>query len=331
MKAIVCTSYGPADQLQLLDLPSPEPGPKQVLVSVISAGVNFPDTLIIEGKYQFKPTPPFSPGGEVSGIIKAVGAEVRGYKPGDKVVALTTYGGYAQEVVADATHLVPLPATLSDEAMIVAGAFTMTYGTSYHALKDRAQAKAGETLLVLGAAGGVGLAAVELGKRMGLRVIAAASSAEKLEVTRRYGADEVIDYSREDLRERLKALTDGRGVDIVYDPVGGSGSEAALRSLAWRGRFLVVGFAAGAIPQIPLNLPLLKGCAILGVFWGEFVRHEPALNAANTRELFTWLADGSIKPLISARYALAEAPQALQALQARQVTGKVVILAQKVP
>ena len=326
MKAIVCTSYGPASALQLLDVPAPVPGPKQVLIEVQVASVNFPDTLIIQGKYQFKPTPPFSPGGELAGIIRAVGAEVSHLKSGDRVVALSIFGAFAEQVVVDAALVIALSGSLSDAELEIAGSMTMTYGTSLHALKDRALAQAGETLLVLGAAGGVGLAAVEIGKLMGLRVIAAASTADKLAVAKAHGADELIDYSREDLRERLKAITAGRGVDIVYDPVGGAYSEPALRSVGWRGRYLVVGFAAGDIPQIPINLILLKGSAMLGVFWGEFVRREPDKNAANMAQLFSWLRSGKIHPLISARYALAEAPAALEALQARQVTGKVVVL-----
>lgn len=329
MKAVVCEAYGPPSSLRVLDIPSPQPGPRQVLVQVRVAGVNFPDTLIIQGKYQFKPTPPFSPGGELAGVILAVGSEVTGLAVGDKVVALTIYGAYAQEVVVDANNVVPLPADLNDAALELAGSFTMTYGTSLHALKDRALAQAGETLLVLGAAGGVGLAAVELGKLMGLRVIAAASSPEKLAVASAHGADAVIDYSQENLRERIKALTDGKGVDIVYDPVGGDYTEQALRSLNWRGRHLIVGFAAGAIPQIPMNLPLLKGAAILGVFWGDFLKREPKLNAENMRLLFGWFAQGKIKPLISMRFPLAQATQALEALLARKVTGKAVILPQQ--
>ncbi len=311
-------------------MPPPVPGPKQVVITNRVAGVNFPDTLIVQGKYQFKPSPPFSPGGELAGVIKTIGTEVHDLKVGDKVVALTIFGAFAQEVLVDADRVIPLPPDLSDSDLELAGSFTMTYGTSLHALKDRALAQAGETLLVLGAAGGVGLAAVEIGKMLGLRVIAAASNAEKLEVARKYGAEETIDYSREDLRERIKAFTGDRGVDIVYDPVGGRYAEPALRSVGWRGRYLVVGFAAGDIPKIPLNLPLLKGCAMLGVFWGEFVRREPKLHAENTRLLFAWLRERKIRPLISARYSLSQASQALEALQGRKITGKAVILPQQV-
>lgn len=326
MKAIVCSVYGAPASLQLLDVPSPPPGPKQVLIRTQVASVNFPDTLIIEGKYQFKPALPFTPGGEVAGTVIAVGTEVAHLKVGDKVVALCIAGGFAEEVVVDAQLVAQLPAGLSDADMEIAGSMTMTYGTSLHALKDRALAQAGETLLVLGAAGGVGLAAVEIGKLLGMKVIAAASSPEKLHVAQAHGADELIDYSKENLRDRIKTITEGRGVDVVYDPVGGAYTEPALRSVGWRGRYLVVGFAAGDIPQIPINLMLLKGSAMLGVFWGEFVRREPKANFANMRQLFEWLQQGKIRPLISARYALADAPRALEALQARQVTGKVVVL-----
>jgi len=330
MKAILCEQYGPPSSLQLRDLPSPIPQPNQVVITNRVAAVNFPDALIIQDKYQYKPALPFSPGGEVAGVIKAVGSAVANYKIGDKVLALTTYGGFAQEVAVASDQLVALPADLSDADLQLAGAFGMTYGTSLHALQDRAQAQAGETLLVLGASGGVGMAAIELGKRMQLRVIAAASSAEKLDAARRCGADMVIDYSREDLRERLKLLTDGRGPDIIYDPVGGDLSEPAFRSIGWNGRYLVVGFAAGTIPRLPLNLPLLKGAAVIGVFWGEFVKRQPAQNAENMRLLLEWLREGSIKPLISQYYPLSRAPEALEAMMARKVIGKVIVLPQQI-
>lgn len=329
MKAIICDNWGAPSSLQLRDMPSPQPGPKQVLVRVHVAAVNFPDALIVAGKYQFRPEFPFSPGGELSGEIIAIGGEVKHLKIGDKVVGLASHGAYAQEAVIDATHIVPLPAGISDADLEIAGSFVLTYGTSLHAIKDRAEAKAGETLLVLGAGGGVGLAAVEIGKLMGLRVIAAASSHEKRDAAIAHGADEVIDYTAEDLRERIKALTEGKGADIVYDPVGGDFAEPALRSVGWRGRYLVVGFAAGDIPKIPINLLLLKGSALVGVFWGEFVRREPKLNQENMGLLFSWLHEGKIKPLISKRYALAQAPAALDALLARKAVGKLVILPQQ--
>jgi len=330
MKAIVCDAWGPPSSLQLRDLPSPEPGPKQVRVRTRVAAVNFPGALFVAGKYRFRPEVPFSPGGELSGGIVAVGSEVKRLAIGDKVVGITTFGAYAQEVLVDATNIIPLPHDTGDAELELAGSFVLTYGTSLHALKDRAQGQAGETLLVLGAGGGVGLAAVEIGKILGMRVIAAASSEEKLAAARELGADATINYSNEDLRERIKTLTEGRGVDVVYDPVGGEFAEPALRSVAWRGRYLVVGFAAGDIPKLPSNLLLLKGSALVGVFWGEFVRREPALNAGNMVQLFTWLRDGRIHPLISKRYPLSQAAQALDSLLARQVIGKVVVLPQQV-
>ncbi|MEF7616741.1 NADPH:quinone oxidoreductase family protein [Aquincola sp. MAHUQ-54] len=326
MKAIVCEAYGPPESLRLREMPTPRPGPKQVLIDVHAAGVNFPDTLIIQGKYQFKPEFPFSPGGEVAGVVGEVGAEVQGLQPGDRVLAPVGWGGYAEQVLAEGWRVLPIPAEMDFET---ASAFVLTYGTSHHALKDRAQLQPGETLLVLGAAGGVGLAAVELGKAMGARVIAAASSAEKLAVCREHGADELIDYGREDLRERIKALTDGRGVDVVYDPVGGAFSEPALRGTAWNGRFLVVGFAAGDIPSIPLNLPLLKGCAIVGVFWGAFARNEPQRNAQNLQEMFGWFRQGRLRPHICARYPLAEAAAAMHALLDRSAKGKIILTVER--
>jgi NADPH2:quinone reductase len=330
MKAIICDAWGPPSSLQLRDVTSPTPGPNQVLIRPRVAAVNFPDALIVAGKYQAKPAFPFSPGGELSGEIIALGSEVKRLAVGDKVIGLTAYGAWAQEVVVDATHVVPLPADISDEDLELAGSFMLNYGTSLHALKDRANAQSGETLLVLGAGGGVGLAAVEIGKLLGMRVIAAASTAEKLAAASEHGADDCINYNNEDLRERIKALTEGRGVDVVYDPVGGDFTEQALRSVSWRGRYLVVGFAAGDIPKIPINLLLLKGSALLGVFWGEFVRREPALNAKNIGQLLGWLRERRIHPLISHRYPLAQAPQALDALLGRQAIGKLVVLPQQV-
>ena len=330
MKAMICEAWGPPSSLRLRDLPSPVPGPKQVLVRTRAAAVNFPDALIVAGKYQFKPQFPFSPGGELSGEIIAVGNEVMHLKVGDKVVGVTPFGAYAQEVAVDASNVIPLTADTSDANLELAGSFVLTYGTSLHALKDRALAQAGETLLVLGAGGGVGLAAVEIGKLLGMRVIAAASSAEKLDAASERGADDRINYVSEDLRERIKALTGKRGVDVVYDPVGGDFAEPALRSVGWRGRYLVIGFAAGDIPKIPVNLLLLKGSALVGVFFGDFVRREPALNAENMKQLFTWLHQRQIHPLISQRYPLAQAAQALDALLARKAIGKLVVLPQQV-
>jgi NADPH2:quinone reductase len=289
---------------------------------VKAAGVNFPDILIIQGKYQFKPEPPFSPGGEVAGVVKELGEGVSGVKRGDRVIASSTYGGFAEEMTIDAERLVPIPDGMD---YVPASAFILTYGTSYHALKDRAQLKPGETLLVLGASGGVGLAAVQLGKVMGARVIAAASSDAKLAVCKDNGADELINYGSEDLRARVKAITAGRGVDVVYDPVGGPYSEPALRDMAWNGRFLVVGFAAGDIPKVPLNLPLLKGCSIVGVFWGAFTRTEAQRNRRNNEELMQLYLAGKVKPHIHATYPIERAAEALNEVLYKRVSGKVVL------
>ena len=323
MKAVSCKEYGPPESLVIEDIPSPRPGKGQVVITVKACGVNFPDTLIIEGKYQFKPALPFSPGGEVSGIVKELGEGVNTVKVGDRVIAFTGWGGFAEEVVTEAAKLIPIP---GDIDFATAASFTLVFGAAHHALKDRAHIKPGETLLVLGAAGGVGLASVELGKLMGARVIAAASSDEKLEVCKQHGADDVINYTNEDLRERIKTLTGGNGVDVIVDPLGGNYSEPALRSIAWNGRFLVIGFAAGDIPRIPLNLTLLKGCSIVGVFWGSFTEHEPRHNQENLQELLTWLAQGKLKPHISATYPLERAADALNDVLNRKVKGKVVLL-----
>ena len=323
MKAVLCKQHGLPETLVLEEVPSPTPGPKEVVITVKACGVNFPDTLIIQNKYQFKPDLPFSPGGEIAGVVKAVGEGVKHVKPGDTVIALTGWGGFAEEVLTDAAKVFPVPPMFDFK---VAATFAYAYGTSYYALKDRAQLKAGETLLVLGASGGVGLAAVQLGKVMGARVIAAASTPEKLEVCRQSGADELVNYSDADWREQIKALTGGNGVDVVYDAVGGGYAEPALRSMAWCGRYLVVGFAAGDIPKIPLNLTLLKGCAIVGVFWGDFARRQPKDNMGNMMQLFAWLAQGQLKPHISAEYPLEQAAQALNDLLQRKATGKVVLV-----
>jgi len=322
MKAVLCKELGPPEKLVVEEVPSPKAGKGQVVVAVKAAGVNFPDTLIIQGKYQFKPEPPFSPGGEVAGVIKQVGEGVSGWQPGDRVIAASTWGGFAQEMAVEADHLIRMP----DQMDYVCGsAFVLTYGTSYHALKDRARLKAGETLLVLGASGGVGIAAIQLGKAMGARVIAAASSDAKLAVCRQNGADELINYGSEDLRSRVKAITGGKGLDVVYDPVGGPYSEPALRDMAWNGRFLVVGFAAGEIPKVPLNLALLKGCSIVGVFWGAFTRNEPENNRRNNEELMALFAAGKVKPHIHATYPLERAAEALNEVLYKRVSGKVVL------
>jgi NADPH2:quinone reductase len=323
MKAVLCKELGPPEKLVVEQVPSPKPGKGQVVVSVKAAGVNFPDTLIIQGKYQFKPEPPFSPGGEVAGVIKELGEGVARLKPGDRVIAAsTTFGGFAEEMVADADKVIPMPDAMD---FVPASAFVLTYGTSYHALKDRAQLKTGETLLVLGASGGVGLAAIQIGKALGAKVIAAASSDTKLQVCKDNGADELINYATEDLRARTKIITAGRGVDVIYDPVGGPYSEPALRDMAWNGRFLVVGFAAGDIPKVPLNLPLLKGCSIVGVFWGAFTRTEPDKNRRNNDELLRMYLDGKVKPHIHATYPLERAAEALNEVLNKRVSGKVVL------
>ncbi len=322
MKAVLCKAYGPPESLVIEDLPSPKAGPGEVVVSVKAASVNFPDVLIIQNKYQFKPPLPFSPGSELAGVVKEVGEGVSAFKPGDKVIAFTGHGAFAEEVKTEAARLVPLPAGMDFNT---GAAFVLTYGTSDHALRDRGALKAGETLLVLGAAGGVGLAAIEIGKALGARVIACASSADKLAVCREHGADETIDYAAEDLRERIKTLTAGKGVDVVYDAVGGPYSEPAFRSIAWRGRLLVVGFAAGDIPKLPLNLALLKGASIVGVFWGDFGRREPKQFAESIRQLGKWYAEGKLKPHISQVLPLAKAAEALNLMAARKVKGKVVL------
>ncbi|MCY7351003.1 MAG: NADPH:quinone oxidoreductase family protein [Cytophagaceae bacterium] len=323
MKALLCKTFGPPESLVLEDVESPKPGVGQVLIEVKACGVNFPDTLIIGGKYQFKPPLPFAPGGEVAGIVSAVGEGVTQLKPGDRVFSLTGWGGFAEQALGDATKTLPMPPGMD---FVTAASVMYTYGTSYHALKQRAALQPDETLLVLGAAGGVGLAAVQLGKLLGAKVIAAASTDEKLSVCRELGADETINYTTEDLRERLKILTAGRGVDVCYDPVGDRYTEPALRSMAWRGRYLVVGFAAGEIPKLPANLVLLKGCSLVGVFWGQFAALEPRESMSNFRELLGFIAEGKLKQHIHATYPLAEAANALSDLLARKVIGKAVVV-----
>src|SRR5262245_7838430 len=322
MKAVLCKTYGPPESLVVDDVPSPAPGPGEVVVSVKAASVNFPDVLIIQNKYQFKPPLPFSPGSELAGVVTEVGPGVTGFKPGDKVIAFTTFGAFAEEAKPEATRLLPLPQGMDG---VTGAAFLPTYGTSDHALRDRGALRAGETLLVLGAAGGVGLAAIEIGKALGARVIACASSADKLAVCREHGADAGINYATEDLRERIQALTDGKGVDVVYDAVGGAYTEPAFRSLAWRGRHLVIGFAAGDIPKLPLNLALLKGASVVGVFWGDFVRREPSAFAESIRQLGKWYAEGKLRPHVSQTMPLDKAVEALKLMASRQVKGKLVL------
>lgn len=324
MKAIVCEQWGGPESLKLMDVALPEPGPRQVRIRVAAAGVNFPDVLIIQKKYQMQPPLPFTPGAEIAGTVTAVGAEVTGFAPGMAVAGLCGIGGFAEECVVDAAQCMPLPPGVP---MPLAASLMLAYGTSWHALRDRAALQPGETLLVLGAAGGVGLAAVEIGKAMGARVIAAASTPEKLAVCREHGADLTINYSTEDLRERLKALTDEKGPDVIYDPVGGQYAEPAFRSIGWRGRYLVVGFANGEIPKLPLNLMLLKGASVVGVFWGQFVSKEPQHFKRDVQEMFEWVQQGKLRPHISARYPLAQGAQAITDMMNRKVMGKVVITA----
>ncbi|MEO8297338.1 MAG: NADPH:quinone oxidoreductase family protein [Burkholderiales bacterium] len=322
MLAVLCKRHGPPETLVIEEVPSLEAAPGEVVIAVHAASVNFPDTLIIENKYQFKPPLPFSPGGEVAGTVKQVGLGVTGFKAGDRVIALCGSGAFAEEVRVAANRLVHLPPGV---AMVPASALLTTYGTTHHALKDRAQLQPGETLLVLGAAGGTGASAIEIGKQLGARVIAAASSDEKLALCRRMGADDVINYARDDLREQLRKLVGDKGVDVVYDPVGGPYAEPALRSMAWCGRYLVIGFAAGEIPKVPLNLPLLKGCAILGVFYGSHMDREPQRFQEGVGELLQWLAQGRIKPAITVEWPLERTAEALQRLGQRQVLGKIVL------
>ncbi len=322
MKAVLSEVVGPPEALVVKEVPTPEPGNGEVRVKVHAAGVNFPDTLIIEDKYQFKPPRPFSPGGEASGIVDKVGEGVTAVKVGDRVIVMTGHGAFAEYVVAGESRVIPI---IGDMPYDVAAGFTMTYGTSHHALKQRARLQPGETLLVLGAAGGVGLTAVELGKVMGARVIAAASTDEKLELCKQYGADEVINYSTEDLREGIKRATGGKGPDVIYDPIGDKYAEPAFRSIGWNGRYLVVGFAAGEIPKLPLNLALIKGASIVGVFWGMFTGVEPKVHADNMRELLTWYAEGKLKPHVSEHFSLDDGPKAIRWMMDRKAKGKVVL------
>ena len=322
MEALQCVEWGGPEKLQLAECPLPVPAAGEVRIRVEAAGVNFPDALIVQKKYQVQPPLPFVPGTEVAGTVDAVGEGVGRLRPGDRVVAFVGTGGFAQYVCASQAQVAPLPPAI--DAAVAAG-FTLTYATSQHALVERGQLKPGETLLVLGAGGGVGLAAVELGKLSGARVIAAASSPEKLDAARKAGADELVDYTKVDLRDAVKSLTVGGGVDVVYDPVGGQYTAAALRTLGWRGRLLVIGFAAGDIPQIPANLLLLKEVSAVGVYWGEFAKRDPSGNRRLMAQLFGWLADGKLRPLVSKEYPLAETPQALLDLLGRRAVGKLVI------
>lgn len=321
-RAVLCKEFGPASSLVFEAVESEPVGDNQVQIAVHACGVNFPDNLIIAGLYQFKPDFPFSPGSEAAGEITQVGSAVSNFQVGDRVVWFGLYGAFREQLVVDASEVVAIPAQMD---MRDAAAFLMTYGTSLHALKDRASLKAAETLLVLGAGGGVGLAAVELGKQMGARVIAAASSDAKLEAASAHGADHVINYEQQDLRQCLRELTDNNGVDVLYDPVGGDLAQVGLRSMAINGRYLVVGFASGDIPSFPANLALLKECQITGVFYGAFLKRQPDDAAQNISQLFQWHRDGALKPRIHGVWPLQQVADALAEFQSRQVVGKVVL------
>jgi NADPH:quinone reductase len=322
MKAILCTCYGGPDDLVLCDLPDPVAGTGEAVVRVEAIGLNFLDTLIIAGKYQTRPPFPFSPGAEFAGVVETVASGVTAVTPGQRVAGYLRYGAGRERIAVAADRLVTLPEKLDSDR---AAGLIVTYGTSYYALKDRAQLRAGETLAVLGASGGVGLAAVELGKLIGARVVACASSGDKLAFARQHGADALIDYSSEDLKEALRRVTDERGADVIYDPVGGPYAEAALRSIAWYGRFLVVGFAAGDIPKLPLNLVLLQSCDIRGVYWGQWTERDPHGNRANLSDLMRWCADGKLSAHVHAVYPLSDIAQALKAIATRKVMGKVIL------
>jgi NADPH2:quinone reductase len=323
MKALVCKELGLADKLELVnDWAEPELGDHDVLISVKAAGLNFPDVLIIQGKYQIQPELPFIPGGECSGVVEAVGPKVTRFKVGDKVLSMGASGAFCEKISAIEFSVFPMPEGLSFEQ---AAGISITYFTSYYALKQRANIQPGETLLVLGAAGGVGTTAIELGKLMGAKVIAAASSAEKLALCKQLGADEVINYNEVSLKDAVKELTGGKGVDVVYDPVGGDYAEPAIRSMAWNGRYLVIGFASGPIPKIPLNLALLKGCSLVGVFWGRFSGEEPEQNLKNIEELWELFASGKISPVVTDSFPFEQYEEAFNCLIERRARGKVIM------
>ena len=323
MKALVCKELGLADKLELADdWAEPELGDHDVLINVKAAGLNFPDVLIIQGKYQIQPELPFIPGGECSGVVEAVGPDVTRFKVGDKVLSMGASGAFCEKIAANEYAVFPMPEGLSFEQ---AAGISITYFTSYYALKQRAKLQPGETLLVLGAAGGVGTTAIELGKLMGAKVIAAASSAEKLELCKQLGADEVINYNEVSLKDTVKELTGGKGVDVVYDPVGGDYAEPAIRSMAWNGRYLVIGFASGPIPKIPLNLTLLKGCSLVGVFWGRFSGEEPEQNIKNIEELWELFASGKISPVVTDSFSFEQYEEAFNCLIERRARGKVIM------
>jgi NADPH2:quinone reductase len=323
MKAVLARSFAPPEEVALEEIPSLHAGRGEVVIAVKACGVNFFDALIVQGKYQIRPPLPFSPGGEVAGVVSEVGEGVTTLEKGSRVLAYSGHGGYAEQVTVEAASVVTLPAQME---FVTAAAFPIAYGTSYHALKDRARLRSGETLLVLGAAGGVGLAAVEIGKLMGARVIACASSEKKLALAREHGADALINYGASDLRERIREATAGKGVDVVYDPVGGGYAEPALRTMAVGGRYLVVGFASGEIPKIALNLPLLKQVSIVGVFWGAFAKTQAQANAVNFAELLDWVRQGKLRPHVSATFPLEHHREALGAVIERKALGKIVLV-----
>jgi NADPH2:quinone reductase len=325
LRAVLCREFGPPELLVVEDVDEPSAGDGQVVVDVQACAVNFPDVLIIQDLYQFKPPLPFSPGAEIAGVVNSLGTAVNGISVGDRIFASTGWGGLAEKVAVDAGAAIPIPDSID---FVHASAFLYAYGTSHYALKDRGRLQPGETLVVLGAAGGVGLAAVEIGALMGAKVIAAASSDDKLELCREHGAAETINYATEDLKGRIRELTGGAGADVVYDPVGGPYSEPALRSTAWDGRFLVIGFAAGDIPAVPLNLTLLKGCQIVGVFWGAFVGRDPEGHRRNVEELMGWWRDRRLRPHVSSTYPLERAAEAIRELADRKAKGKVVVTVQ---
>lgn len=323
MHAWLCENPVGVDALSWKEMPTPQPKAGEVLIEIKAASLNFPDLLIVQNKYQLKPALPFVPGSEYAGIVQAVGDSITHLKVGQHVACLSGTGGFGTHTLAPAALCMPLPTGFP---FVDAAALIMIYATSYHGLVDRAQLKAGETVLVLGAAGGVGTSAIQIAKTMGARVIAAASTDEKCALCKSIGADATINYSTENLRDAVKALTDGKGPDVIYDPVGGDFTEPAFRSIAWRGRYLVVGFASGPIPALPLNLALLKGASIVGVFWGDFARREPKANAAMMMELAQWYAQGKIKPVIDRTMPMADLKAAYAYMGSRGVKGKLVMV-----
>lgn len=323
MKAVLCKSFGPINKITIEDVPDLTPSEDEVIISVKACGLNFPDTLIVQGKYQFKPEFPFSPGGEISGVVKAIGEQVAHLNIGDKVMYGSVFGGFAEEVKAKAVDVLIMPSTMN---FTTAASSMLTYGTSFHALVNRANLQPEETILVLGAAGGVGTATIQIAKALGATVIAAASTEEKLKFCKENGADFTINYSTEDLKSRVKELTNGKGANVIYDPVGDKFSEPALRAIAWKGRYLVVGFAAGEIPKIPLNLVLLKGCQIVGIFWGAFFKNEPQQSAENFRSIVKWFAQGKLKVRIHGEYPLEKVVEAMKAMMNKEVKGKIVLI-----